>query len=584
MMCRKYILLKHNKRLKNNHPAQRGDFDFDSIISERLKIYTFSPLNDFLQQKEKQTIIIDATTRFTDNDNSDVAIVDFQSSSPLYANIIWDLAHQLQIGNRIFVIEKNSHGCILDAEYYSDSFELIENNNNYKTYQKKSHLKIEKNRGLTSWSFCIPVGPEEPTALNCCVKRILELNIDDLEIILCGRPHENFRYFDNVKIVGEDIPAPPVHITKKKNELVKSATKDNVCILHDRVLLPSDFIQAVNNFGDMFPFVGFQSIYFADYHNLIPRRYSDFNVLHKKFNTYQRGDTVDKTELSYAFSKYGCSYQHCQQSDFGLQYLTGSLYICKRALWEYCPQNESYYWDEFEDVEFGLRASKKGIPSIINPYAFTQSINARSIIHFYGSIQAKTICGKVKSARSITEIIPFLRRKPIFRVTDDIARRKFFDFAKKYNVGDDVIRKINTIPLSGNNRYKLIFDIVMKSEIKNWQADLYVNDFFKMLLHEDINISFKTKIIESFKKTSGSYNKKMTLLRHPFLLNQVSNSFSQNAYMKKADDLLVYRKEISNLNSYLTAFGIKYFSKTFYFKLSVAQISKMITDTTPSRD
>lgn len=583
-MYREFVFLRHNKKLKYGTSDLQVDVDFDSIESDKLIVYTFCNFADNIPKNKQKIVNVDATTRFIDEIDCDVAVVGLRSNSPFYANIIWDLVHQLHVGKRIYIVESGIYDSIIETNYYNNAFKLIEHSNTYRVYEKVSELIIEKNRGLSSWTFGIPVGPEEPTILNYCVKRILDLEIEDKEIILCGRPHKNFKYFDKVKIVGENISAPPVHITRKKNEIVRNATKDNLCILHDRVLLPSNFMRAINDFGDMFPLMAFQSIYFADYYNLIPRRYSDFNVLNKNFCDYQPDDKIDKNKLSYAFAKFGCSYQHCQQADFGMQYLTGSLYICKRELWSFCPQDEEYYWDEFEDVEFGLRASRKGIPSIINPFAFTQSINARSIIHFFGSIQIKTISGQYRVVRSMTEAIPLLQRKPIFRVTEDVARSKMVTFARKYNVDEDAIRKIHTCHLSGNRRYKLIFDIVMKSKVDNWQSITYINDYFSLLLYEDINIKFKSNIIKDFQNATDSYSKKMVLLSHPFLLNQLSNSFRQRAFLKRSEELFTNKSSIHKVTSFLTAFCLKYFSRGLYFKLSVAEIAKMITDTTPFRE
>ncbi|HED1311395.1 TPA: hypothetical protein R4S08_005133 [Kluyvera ascorbata] len=583
-MCRDVILLKHNKKLKLKSLDSSVGFDFDSISNDQLTIYTFSSLNEKLNKKVSKEIKVDGTTRFTDKHQTDIGIVNFRSMSPFYANIIWDLAHHLEVGKKIFVIEMNECDCVLDSGYYSSAFKLIEKNNNFRVYEKTESLAIEKNSGLSSWTFGIPVGPEEPTVLNCCVARILELGIDDFEIILCGRPHRDFKYFDKVKIVGEEITAPPVHITRKKNEIVRNATKDNLCILHDRVFLPKDFIKAINRFGDMFPFVGFQSIYFADYNNLIPRRYSDFNVVSNKFNIAQSDNKIQKDTLFYEFVRNGCAYQHCLRADFGRQYLTGSLYICKRSLWEYCPQNEDYYWEEFEDAEFGVRASNKGIPCSINPYAFTQSINARSILHFFGCITTKTIVGTNKAVRSFSEIIPFLRRKPIFRITQDIAKIKILQFARKYNVDTNIVHIINSAYLNGNERYRLVFEVVMKSKIENWNIDSYVNDFFTMLLHEDINVSFKKNIANVCRNEVNAYNKKIILLKHAFVLNQLSNSFHQNPFISSPDDIFVKKEKISKTMSFITAVCLKYFSRSLFFKLSISELTKMIIDTTPSRD
>jgi hypothetical protein len=77
--------------------------------------------------------------------------------------------------------------------------------------------------------LCIPTGPEDATLLNVAVKRILELNIQEKEILLCGRPGENFKYWDHVRIVGEDISAPPSKFHEKEPTCSRG-TYENLCM------------------------------------------------------------------------------------------------------------------------------------------------------------------------------------------------------------------------------------------------------------------------------------------------------------------------------------------------------------------
>lgn len=580
VLC-KTVLLMHHKALNLNVPKHYIEFDLDCVDRDKINIYSFSLIRGYRADNSIEKKFIDGTTRFIDKNENDTAIINARSFSPFYASIFWDLTHNLDVGRKLYVYEDSDVECILDTEYYRGAFKLLKAHNNIKVYEKTSSLIIERNRGLSSWTFGIPVGPDEPTVLNKCVSRILELGINDIEIILCGMPHKEFKYFDKVKIVGTDITAPPVHITRKKNEIARFATKDNLCIIHDRVLLPSNFIESMEKFGDMYPLVGFQSIYFSDYANLIPRRYSDFGVL--KHNLHGKNSPVieDKNNLNYHMMEAGAACQHCRRTDLSLQYLTGSLYISKRNLWLYCPQNEEYYWDEFEDIEFGLRTASKGIPSIINPYTFTQSINSRSIIHFFGHVTVKTVYGTTESRRSISEIIPFLRRKPLFRLSEATAKTRMIKFAKKYIPDTNMINRINSKSLDGCKRFRLIFDMVMKSKISELDIQHYVNDYCSLLLHEDMLLVFKERLINMYKKSTHTYDKKILLLKHTFVLNQLSNCFSQQLYMNNADDILVKRRPYHRFNAVIVASFLKYFSKGFYFNLSVREISSIIIDTTP---
>ncbi|EMU8736887.1 hypothetical protein [Escherichia coli] len=580
-MSGKLIYLEHDKKLK----LRERDiyFDVDSVFENtELAVYSFSKIKNNCKYKIDKKII-DGTSRFVDKHDFDIAIINSQSCSPFATNIVWDLTHQLDVGKRIYLYEVGNPNTILENEYYNSAFKLIEEKDNYRVYEKVDNLLVERNQGLSSWTFGIPVGPDEPTFLNYCVERILSLNIDDVEIILCGMPHKDFKYFDRVKIVGRDIPAPPVHITRKKNEIARASSKDNLCILHDRVILPSNFVDSMKRFGDMFPLIGFQSIYFADSYNLIPRRYSDFGVLNSDLRHVDDLPNIDKEELPFRMDEVGCAYQHCQRTDFGLQYLTGSLYICKRELWLNYPQNEDYYWDEYEDIEFALRISSKGIPSMINPYSFTQSINSRTIIHQYGYVVARMVDGSTRRSRFFSEMVPFLPRKPLFRITERSARKRMVMFAHKYGSKPSTIHKINTIELSGGNRFRLIFELIMGATISSWRIDEFIKDYCSLLLNEEMHFLLKKRLLNSYDGAVSEYDKKMVFLNNPFILNQLSNSFLQRVYPREPVDVFVRKKLFHKVSALVVAFFLKYFSKVFYFKLSVREIFEVINDTTPFR-
>lgn len=580
-MLDKIYHLKHNKKLKLNVSENEIDFDLNRIKNEEVTVYTFSRFKSHRTLQSIKTIYVDGATRFLEKQDKDVAIINAESLSPFFANVMWDLTHQLHVGNKIYIYETSNTQCVLERKYYKAAFKLLENDRGLKVYEKISELLVEKNRGLSSWTFGIPVGPEEPSILNHCVNRILELGIDDIEIILCGMPHEDFKFFDKVKIIGVDIKAPPVHITRKKNEIAKYATKDNLCILHERVYLPLNFRNAVEQFGDMFSLVGFQSIYFSDYINLIPRRYSDFGVLKSNLVTKDKIFFIDKKQLPQQLMKIGCIFQHGQRADFGLQFLTGSLYISKRELWNFCPQNENYYWDESEDIEFSLRAASYGIPVSVNPYSFTQSMNTRSIMQDFGYVAVKKADGSEKDVRSIFDMLLFIKLKPLFRITENEARKRFCLFAQKYKVRDSIILDINSSSLNGVSRYRLIFKMIMQSSVNDWEFDEYINDLCFLLLHEDMPPIFKENIKKQFYEINDAYSRKLLLLKHFFVINQLSYSLNQSMYLKNADDIFVKKNYVHDITAFLWAFYWKCFSKTFYFKLSIREIYTIIKNTTP---
>ncbi|RAX12739.1 hypothetical protein [Photorhabdus bodei] len=573
------IQLKHDKSLKYRNFKGERNLDFSIFREpEKLLLVSIGKVNN--NSKDHKVIEINGTTRFLFEPPHDVCLYNIQTRTPFYAHLIWDIAHQLKIGNYLYVFEDLDDSCILQNSYFKNSFQLIEEQQEYKIFRKTSQLIIEKDKGFDSWTIGIPVGPEEPTFLNYCVSRIIELGIDDLEIILCGKPHSDFKYFNAVKIIGEDIPAPPVHITKKKNEIAKHASKNNLCIIHDRVLLPLNFLSAMKTFGDFFPFVGFQSFYFVDKLNLIPRRYSDFNTISDKLDKYFKLHSMNKKDIKTIANSLSFYYQNPLRSNHGKDYLTGSLYICKTSLWNYCPQNEKLYWDDFEDVEHGIRAASVGIPVIVNPYTITQSMNSRSIIHYYGYINLISNNGKIRLSRAITEILPFIKRKPLFRISIKEAKRRLHRFASKYGADDEVLRSIVSESLSGYSRLSLISKIIHSINIPVWLTEQFVKDFSANVLFESIPPEHYERLKRLLTSNINPRDKKLALIHYPFLQNQVSHSLFHHSFEESKDSWGLRKTKSIKYSNLISASYLKYFYRGVYLPMSVKEIAKLMEQTT----
>ena len=184
--------------------------------------------------------------------------------------------HILPLNAKIILIDRIDKPSYLQRSYFTNSLKLIvDQDGRVPACTRKSYaIACRECKWIDALEFGIPVGPEDASGLNAVVNWILELDMPEKEIILCGRPGANFKYWDQVRFVGEDIKAPPVRICAKKNAIAAAARFENLCILHDRVFLPKDFYQGILRFGDLFPFVALQSIFFSDKHNFLPYRYS----------------------------------------------------------------------------------------------------------------------------------------------------------------------------------------------------------------------------------------------------------------------------------------------------------------------
>lgn len=571
------IELRSEKKLCYKQTKIEEELDL-SFVNNTQKV-TLLTTSELASYDKKEVRYINATSRVFVEDDGDVILYNIKSTSPFFAQIFWDVAHSLVVGSKLYIVEDVIEDCIFEKDYYAQALELLHDNGQLKIYQKKEALLCESGKGLDSWTFGIPVGPEEPTFLNYTVGRLLELGIEDMEIILCGQPHKDFKYFTHVKIVGQDIPAPPVHITKKKNVIAENATKNNLCIFHDRVLLPKNFLSAMKKYGDTFPLTGLQCVYFADKYNLIPRKYSDYGTTSANLDKYIAIDDFSKKDLRSLTWDFQFYCQNPRRAKFGNDYPTGSLYICKTALWNKYPQNEKLFWEEYEDIEFGIRLAKKGVPCKINPFTFTQSMNSRSIIQFYGYTSGITLEGKVKQSRAITELLPFIKKKPFFRMTEKEAKNKMYNFAVKYSASEDVLRSILMAKLTGYSRLKLISKIIGSITFEVWNAAEFVDDFVANIILESMPIEMKKELVKYLSSAANPWEKKNALINLPFLHNQLSQSLFHSSFSGKDSNCYVKKSVLWELGCHISAIILKKYYTAFYLPMSIAKIKENIKQT-----
>lgn len=555
---------------------------FDTEYYEELGLNntTFITFSKVSRSKNVKKVIVNGTQRLGKIKQGDVFIHNIQCESPFYAQIVWDIAHQININDYLYIEEDLKVKNILDKEYYSDSFKLDEiiNNKIFK-YRKVSPLLIEQDKGIDSWSFCIPVGYSDPIFLNQCVERILSLNIPNKEVVLCGNPHEDFKYFNSVRIIDDNSEPETNHITKKKNLLVKHACFGNICILHDRVLLPLNFYDAIKKFGDNYPLTGFQSFYFHDKYNLIPRKYSDFNTISQDLTQEIDINNVKKKDTK-LISKLFYYYQHPARSSFGHDYLTGSLYLTKKSLWNNFPQNENLFWNDYEDIEFGIRMSSYGVPCRINPYSITQSMNSRSVIHYYGYVATNNFRGKVSMSRCFLESIPFIKRKPLFKISNEEARQRIYTFSEMYGASKKTLMQIASSTMTGFSRFIIIEKVINDITVTLNSIEKFIEDFSFYILCESMAPNEYDNIMRVMFSSASPKTKKETLIKSFILNNQLFHSFSSSPYYKNNDDWFIKKGFLSDMGTWFSAINLKYFIPGTYFTQNCREIYQYLKDTT----
>ena len=469
------------------------------------EVVTFRPLG---RRRADRTIKqVKATNRFSWIKGTHVIAHGLATDSPLAPLMFWDIAHAAAVGSLITVMGDPPATTYLSRDYFASGLEVSERAGDRITFKKYAPLPAGLDAGVDAWTFGIPVGPEDATLLNMVVKRILELKVKTKEILLCGRPGKNFAYFDQVRIVGEDITAPPVQICAKKNRLAQEAAHPNLCIIHDRVFLPANFDEVVREFGDYFPLTTMQSVFFDDRHNLVPRRYSDVGISHRVRGQSTRGilrdDVVEQpsefapsvlalTELSGFHTANVLRYSMST-------YPTGSMYLCKKSVWLACPQNESLHWIEFEDLEHAFRASDMGIPSRVNPFGLTQSIVSRPLLSRVTGTFIENAKGRAMRVRSWTEALP-LSRKPAIKVGLERALECMNQFERKY-VPEDIRVELPVAAVErSTRRIASIIDVLSRSRVPV-QIDAlrrFIADFEKLMVFDQLPFSWTERAMHRF--------------------------------------------------------------------------------------
>lgn len=182
-------------------------------------------------------------------------------------------------------------------------------------------------------------------------------------------------------------------ITRKKNMLIKALQAENVLIVHDRYIVPPDFLDHLNAFG-------------ADFDVVVPRqvrngmRFPDWTATSSEWGT-------SKTYLL----PYGAGSDSV--------YVNGGALLAKRELLVESGWSELLFWDQSEDVELTRRLGCRGITPRVAPNLWLEAIDARA--GYERAFERTRHCGSPMPAdRSFSqERLVDLRDRPPREFEDD---------------------------------------------------------------------------------------------------------------------------------------------------------------------
>ncbi|RMO98215.1 hypothetical protein ALQ33_02736 [Pseudomonas syringae pv. philadelphi] len=508
-----------------------------------------------------------------------------QSDSPLAPLLLWDAAHFLNVGEKITVIEDTPVACYLDRDYFTASLTAVERSATSVTYEKRSKLAAEADDDLDSWSFCLPVGPGDATVLNAVVKRILEIDVARKEILLCGTPGDNFAYFNQVRIVGGDITAPPVQICKKKNRLAQEARYSNLVILHDRVFLPRHFGEIVRRFGSRYPLMTLQSLFFDNRISMHPRRYSDYGMAmgeigHGLIGLHRTNRNAQAIAPSVfpEVDRTGFCFASPMRYNNDASYPTGSLYICRKDVWNACPLDESLNWVEYEDIEHALRASRAGIPNRINPFGITQSVTSRPLLG--GKAAVESASGGLEV--SGPSYLSLLGKKPLISVSAQDALNRLQRFGDKYLANTTAVKIPTGLDCIDVRAWiELIDHVAQQSTFKNDIGSVreFIADFEKLMLFDQLTETRQEFLIHRF--LTDPVQAKQTLITQSSEIRNMLRQRSSGTWFVGSHDEYFHHRLLSLPGIVISAVrAYRNNGKIFYFESLWAAV-KAIYNSTP---
>lgn len=211
------------------------------------------------------------------------------------------------------------------------------------TYQKVSSA-LYNPLTIREWSFGIITNGENPDDLESLIESIINQKIPNYEIIICGpytgKYSNQTRVFQYKGGYDDDIRAP---IVKKKILIANQANFDNICLLHNRYILPKDWYVRMLQYGN------------------------NWDVLLQK-NLDIKGNRVNDIVFHYGsiFSFrlrpiWLRNYTYWSDS----WYIQGGAIIVKKVILERYPLPSYLNWGELEDVVWSRQLLANGIiPSI----------------------------------------------------------------------------------------------------------------------------------------------------------------------------------------------------------------------------
>lgn len=189
--------------------------------------------------------------------------------------------------------------------------------------------------------------------LSKAIVGLRNLQLAKIEILIIGDTNISF---DGVKIVPFDESFKDAWITRKKNLIAQFASFETLVIMHDYVTLNTGWD---DKFIDFLSKQSFDAA-ICRVMNLDGSRFRDWTLW-----------PFDHRLLRRYFSKTKkCILPYSELNFSSLQYISGSVFICKRSFLRDNPLNEQKTWGQGEDVDWAIMVRERWNLSLFNQASF----------------------------------------------------------------------------------------------------------------------------------------------------------------------------------------------------------------------
>ncbi len=217
---------------------------------------------------------------------------------------------------------------------------------------KKHESVLTHGDGMARWTFGILTDGAHENWIEQNIQRIRSFNIPEYEIIICGEQARRKEPYVHSLYFGEDDGVE--WLTAKKNFICGAAQYENICLMHDYVILDENWFSGMKKYGNYFESLG---------------------CVQTLENGQRVGDWLTFGMESKKTKNAPFTFGLLEYKDWDeWSYLIRSLNVIKKSVWQQSPWDEDLSkMDSVEDAVFCHELKKRGYLTRFNHYASARS-------------------------------------------------------------------------------------------------------------------------------------------------------------------------------------------------------------------